>query len=107
MVGSIEGGEGRGKGFDGEVAFTGARAGGGDVLGILGKERAKGREELVEEILVVPLRARDWALGLCVGLSTAAARWQPQNLVGVAWPGVKGSSARGRAVGSFGTTHGS
>jgi len=31
-------------------------------------------------------------------LATAAARWQPQNLVGVAWRGVKGSSAKGRAA---------
>ena len=62
---------------DGEVELVGARAGGGGVLGILGRERAKGRGELVEGVLVVPLRARDWALGLCPELSTAAARWRP------------------------------
>ena len=61
---------------DGEVELVGARAGGGGVLGILGRERAKGRGELVEGVLVVPLRARDWALGLCPELSTAAARWR-------------------------------
>ena len=43
--------------FDGEVELVGARSGGGDVLGILGRERAKGRGELVEGVLVVLLRA--------------------------------------------------
>ena len=77
MVRSIEDGEGRRRGFDGEVELVGARAGGGGVLGILGRERAKGRGELVEGVLVVPLRARDWALGLCLGRATATARWRP------------------------------
>ena len=74
LVRSIEGGERRRRGFDGEVELVGAWAGVGGVLGILGRERAKGRGELVEGVLVVPLRARDWALGLCPELSTAAAR---------------------------------
>ena len=77
LVRSIEGGEGRRWGFDGEVELVGARAGGGGVLGILGRERAKGRGELVEGVLVVPLRAIDWALGLCLGRATATARWRP------------------------------
>jgi len=40
LVRSSEGGEGRRKGFDGEVALTGARAGGG-VLGSGDRETAK------------------------------------------------------------------
>ena len=40
-MGSIEVGEGRREGFDGEVAFTGARAGGGAVLGERGAEKGK------------------------------------------------------------------
>ena len=77
MVRSIEGGEGRRRGFDGEVELVGARAGGGGVLGFLGRERAKEQGELVEGVLVVPLRAKFWALGLCPELSMAVARWRP------------------------------
>ena len=39
--------------------------------------KRKGEGKVVEGVLVVPLRARDWALGLCPELSTAAARWRP------------------------------
>ena len=98
MVRSIEGGEGRRWGFDGEVELVGARAGGGGVLGILGRERAKGRGELVEGVLVVPLRARDWALGLCPELSTAASRWRPRAVLG-AWQGEESASARATSGG--------
>ena len=41
-----------------------------------GSER-KGEGKLVEGVLVVPLRTRDWALGLCPELSMAVARWRP------------------------------
>ena len=94
LVRSIEGGEGWRRGFDGEVELVGARAGGGGVLGILGRERAKGRGELVEGVLVVSLRARDWALGFCLGRATATARWRP-----AAASGWRGKGKRGPARG--------
>ena len=63
--------------FHGELGSPACGLDGGGVLECGSEEKAKGRGELVEGVLVVPLRARDWALGLCPELSTAAARWRP------------------------------
>ena len=59
------------------VRLAGVRVSGGGVLGSGVGEMAKGRGERVEGVLVVPMRARERALGLCPELSTATARWRP------------------------------
>ena len=48
------------------------------------------------------MRAWDRALGCCSGPATAASRWRPPGLVGVAWRGVEASSARARAARKLG-----
>jgi len=45
-------------------------------------EMAKERGEWIEGVLVVLERAKDRALGRCLGRATAAARWRP---AGVFW----------------------
>ena len=55
------------------------RAGGGDVLGFLGRERAKHRGESETGWLLVLRHARVEELRLCSELSTAMARWRPQS----------------------------
>jgi hypothetical protein len=64
-------------------------------------EKAKKRGEKLSVVLVVRLRARIRGPGRCVGLATAASRWRPPGLVGVAWRGVEapargGSGSRGQ-----------
>jgi len=59
------------------LRLAGVRVSGGGVPGSGVGEMAKGRGERVEGVLVVPMRARDRALGLCPELSTVTARWRP------------------------------
>ena len=63
--------------IDGELEARRRSVGGGVVPGSGVGEMVKGRGERVEGVLVVPMRARDRALGLCPELSTATARWRP------------------------------
>ena len=74
--------------------------GGGGVPGSGVGEMAKRRGERVEGVLVVPMRARDRALGLYPELSTVTARWRP-----CGWPGWcgegRGLQRKGRWVQGF------
>ena len=72
---------------DGEVELVGAWVGGGDVLGVLGRERARQGGESDAGLLQVLVRARVGEPRLCTALATAAARWRPQSLLGMAWRG--------------------
>ena len=83
---------------DGGLSSPALRMNGGAGLGSRGRERARERGETDAGLLPVLGRTRDGEPRLCAVLAMAAARWQPQNLVGVAWRGVKGSSAKGRAA---------
>ena len=65
--------------------LAGVRAGGGDVLAVLGRERARQGGESETELLLVLKRARVGELRLCSELSTATARWRPRSSVG--WHG--------------------
>ena len=67
---------------DGELEIAGVRAVGGDVLGVLGRERAKEQGEKDAGLLHVLGRARVGVLGLCAALATAVARWRPQISLG-------------------------
>jgi len=79
--------------IDGELEARRRSVGGGGVPGSGVGEMVKGRGERVEGVLVVPMRARDRALGLCLGRATAMARWRA---LGAAWHGFMASSSRGR-----------
>ena len=76
------------------LRLAGVRVSGGGVLGSGVGEMAKGRGERVEGVLVVPMRVRDRALGLCPELSTATARWRPSVVSGVRDKERRGHSAR-------------
>ena len=73
--------------------LAGVRAGGGDVLGVLGRERARQRGESETGLLLVLRRARVGELRLFCELSTAKARWRPRSSSG--WRG-EGSRAPAR-----------
>ena len=73
--------------------LTGVRAGCGDVLGVLGRERARQGGESETGFLLVLRRARVGELRLCSELSTATARWRPRSSSG--WRG-EGSRAPAR-----------
>ena len=77
LAGLIEGEKGWRRGFDDEVELAGVRAGGRCVLGILGRERVKGRGERIAVVFVALLRARGESGGLCLGWAMATARWWP------------------------------
>ena len=70
--------------------LAGVQAGGGDVLGVLGRERARQGGESETGLLLVLRRARVGELRLCSELSTATARWRPRSSSG--WRG-EGSRA--------------
>jgi len=65
--------------------LAGVRAGGGDVLGVLTRERARQGGENETGLLLVLRRARVGELRLCSELSTATARWRPRSSSG--WRG--------------------
>ena len=65
--------------------LAGVRAGGGNVLGVLGTERAMQGGEIETGLLLVLRRARVGELRLCSELSTATARWRPRSSSG--WHG--------------------
>ena len=67
---------------DGELELTGIRAVDGDVLGVLGRERARQGGESETGLLLVLRRARVGELRLCCELSTATARWRPRSSSG-------------------------
>ena len=67
---------------DGEVELVGAWVGGGDVLGVLGRERARQGGESETGFLLVLRRARVGELRLCSELSTATARWRSRSSSG-------------------------
>ena len=75
--------------------LAGVREGGGDVLGVLGRERARQGGESETGLLLVLRRTQVGELRLCSELSTATARWRPRSSVGMAWQGEEGSNARG------------
>ena len=77
--------------------LAGVRAGGGDVLGVLGRERARQGWESETGLLLVLRRARVGELRLCSELSTATARWRPRSSSG--W---RGEGRRGPARGGVG-----
>ena len=70
--------------------LTGVRAGGGDVLGVLSRERARQGGENETGLLLVLRRARVGEPRLCSELSTATVRWRPRSSSG--WRG-EGSRA--------------
>ena len=67
---------------------------GGSVLSSGIGEMAKERGEKLSGVFVVRLRVRNREPRCCCGLATAAARWRPLGLVGVAWRSGEGTSAR-------------
>ena len=73
--------------------LAGVRAGGGDVLGVLGRERARQGGESETGLLLELRRVRVGELRLCSELSTATARWRPRSSSG--WRG-EGSKAPAR-----------
>jgi len=73
------------------------QAGGGDVLGVLGRERARQGGESETGLLLVLRRARVGELRLCSELSTATARWRPRSSLG--W---RGEGSRAPARGGLG-----
>ena len=75
--------------------LVGAQAVGGGVPEVLGRERARQGGESDAGLLQVLGRARVGEPRLCTVLATAAARWQPQSSLGVAWRGEEGYSAWG------------
>ena len=82
---------------DGELELAGVRAVSGDVLGILGRERARQGGESETGLLLVLRRARVGELRLCSELSTATARWWPRSSLG--W---RGEGRSGPAQGGVG-----
>ena len=62
--------------------FAGVRAGGGDVLGVLGRERARQEGKSETGLLLVLRRVRVGELRLCSKLSTATAKWRPRSSSG-------------------------
>ena len=77
--------------------LAGARAGGGDVLGVLGRERARQGGENETGLLLVLRPARVGELRLCSELSTVTARWLLRSSSG--W---RGEGWRGPARGGVG-----
>ena len=77
---------------DGELELAGVRVVGIDVLGVLGRERARQGGESETGLLLVLRRSQVGELRLCSELSTWSSAAE---LVGVAWRGEEGSSARG------------
>ena len=80
--------------FHGELGSPACGLDGGGVLERGSEENAKGRGERVARLLVVLLRARNRALGLCLGRAMATARWRP-----AATSGWRGNGKRGPARG--------
>jgi len=75
--------------------------GGGDVLRVRGRERARGRVDCDAGSPGVLRRAQDGRPGCCAARATAAARWQPRGASGPRRGSVArggGSSAMARAV---------
>ena len=68
---------------------------GAGVPEVLGRERARQGGECDAGLLQVLGRARVGEPRLCAALATAAARWQPQSSLWVAWRGEEGYSAWG------------
>ena len=64
---------------DGELELAVVRAVGGDVLGVLGRERARQGGESETGLLLVLRRAQFGELRLCSELSTVMARWRPRS----------------------------
>ena len=75
--------------------LAGVWAGGDDVLGFLGRERARQRGENEMGWLLVLRRARVGELRLCSELSTATARWRPRSSSGWRGEGRRGPALRG------------
>ena len=76
------------------LRIAGVWVSGGGVPGSGVREMAKGRGERVEGVLVVLMRVRDRALGLCPELSTATARWRPAEPWGARGTGRRGPARR-------------
>ena len=76
-MGSIEGGEAAERRFDGDGEFVGVDMGGSSVPSSGSGELAKERGMKLSGVLVLRLRARNRALGVCLGRATATARWRP------------------------------
>ena len=74
-MGSIEDGEAAGRRFDGEGELVGVDMGGSSVPSSGSGELAKERGMKLSGVLVLRLRARNRALGVCLGRATATARW--------------------------------
>ena len=77
LVWSARAKEDRSYEFHCELGSPACSLDGGGVLERGSEEKAKGRGERVAGVLVVLLRARNRALGLCLGRATATARWRP------------------------------
>ena len=77
-MGSIEGGEAAERRFDGEGELVGVDMGGSSVPSSGSGELAKERGMKLSGVLVVRLRARNRALGVCLVRATATARWRPR-----------------------------
>ena len=82
---------------DCELELTGIWVVGGDVLGVLGRERVRQGGESETGLLLVLRRVRVGELRLCSELSTATARWRPRSSSG--W---RGEGRRGPARGKEG-----
>ena len=82
---------------DCELELAGVRAVGGDVLGVLGRERARQGGESETGLLQILRRARVGELRLCSELSTTTVRWRPRSSSG--W---RGEGRRGPARGGVG-----
>jgi len=98
-VGSIEGGEAAERRFDGEGELVGVDMGGSSVPSSGSGELAKERGMKLSGVLVLRLRARNRALGVCLGRATATARWRPRGgsgRRGVHAPGQRSSLGGGR-----------
>ena len=101
-MGSIEGGEAAERRFDGEGELVGVDMGSSSVPSSGSGELAKERGMKLSGVLVLRLRARNRALGVCLGRATATARWRPRDgsgrrgegrelqRAGKVGPGVKG-----------------
>ena len=79
--------------------LAGIRAGGDDVLGVLGRERAREGGENETGLLLILRHARVGELRLCSKLSTATARWRPRSSSGWRGEGRKGPVRGGVGLG--------
>ena len=75
--------------------LAGIQVGGGDVLGVLSRERARQGGENETGWLLVLRRARVGELRLCSERSMATARWQPRSSTGRRGKGRRGPVRRG------------